>query len=76
MSITRPDLIALAVASLAAARSDAPLEVRAFYAATAASALQQLEEQVRRLKLNLGAVEAELVRLGSPKRMTGAERTG
>jgi hypothetical protein len=69
-----PDLVTAALASLSAARSAEDLDVRTFYAAAARSAVEQLDEHVRKLRLNLGQVEAELVKL-TPKKMVGAERT-
>jgi hypothetical protein len=70
--LTNVDLITLATASLAAARS-AEGETAVFYAATARGALDALEEKLRLLRLNLSQVEACLLKQ-APKRMTGAPR--
>lgn len=64
---TNVDVISLATAALAAARS-AEGEAAVFYAATARSAIDQLAETLRRLTLNLTTLEAELVRR-APKQM-------
>jgi hypothetical protein len=69
-----PDLITTSMVVLAAARSAEDLEIRSFYAAMARNSIDALDEQLRRLRLNLTTLEAELVRRGRPeeKRMVGA----
>jgi hypothetical protein len=73
---TNVEVISLAVASLAAARSTDDLETATYYAATCRSALDAIEEQTRRMRVSLVSVEKELVRRGAPKQMTGANRNG
>ena len=69
---TNIDIISLATASLAAARS-AEGETAVFYAATARGALDALEARLRELRLNLTHIESRLV-AAAPKRMVGADR--
>jgi len=66
------DVISLAVASLAAARS-AEGETAVFYCATARGAIDALDARLRDLRLNLTTLEAELVRRAA-KRMVGGEQ--
>ncbi|HMJ53577.1 MAG TPA: hypothetical protein VK540_15930 [Polyangiaceae bacterium] len=68
-----PDLATAALASLSAARSASDVELKTFYCAAARSAVDQLDEHVRKLRLNLTTVEKELVRLGAPKALENKE---
>jgi ABC-type molybdate transport system substrate-binding protein len=76
-TLPAPNLITLAVASLAAARSADDVAVSIFYAASAREAIDELDKQVKRLRGTLVAIEAELARTGhsaKTKRLSEGER--
>jgi len=77
--------LTMVLACLAAASTkEAPLETRAFYAATARAALGRLELDVRDLKTKLATIERAMTLQSTVKpaetmpkgRLVGPERTG